>query len=334
MSRVQKPVYEYRIYEVTPSNPFVMLSGSNWRISDVLSSRLHFHNCVEIGYCWSDSGFIGLEGGDQIPFRAGDIFIIPRHVPHTTCSARGVRSLWSYLFVDFHALSAIRNERFSCDVEERAIGRCLRVRAEELPRIHFLAKTLLAECESADGEDSRAERDPNVMGEKELARRLYATSLVMELNRLNPAGTELRRVPVGDSFVLKPVLNYIHDHYAEDCGIRELSELCHLSESHFRRLFVQVMGEGPLQFVNRTRIRQACTLLDSTDESVINIAQAVGMYSISSFNRNFHTFTGVSPREYRARRSSIPGSERSVLAFRGWTAAEELPTPGEKREKI
>ena len=333
MSRPQKPVYEYRIYDVTPSNPFVLLSGSNWRISDVLSSRLHFHNCVEIGFCRSESGFIALEGGERIPFRAGDIFIIPRHVPHTTCSARGVRSLWSYLFVDFHALSAIRNERFSCDVEERAVGRCLRVRVEELPRIHFLAETLFSECESAEEEKHPAERDPNVMGEKELARRLYATSLVMELNRLNPESDELK-LPVGDSFVLKPVLNYIHDHYTETCGIRELSDLCHLSESHFRRVFVQVMGEGPLQFVNRTRIQQACTLLDSTDESILNIAQAVGMYSISSFNRNFHAFTGVSPREYRARRSSIPGSERSVLAFRGWTAAEELPVPGEKRQKI
>ena len=103
MARPSKNIIEYRIYELEPDKPFLCLSGEEWRISDVLSDRLHFHNCLEIGYCLSDSGFLGFENDVTVPFAARDIFLIPRFVPHTTCSAPGCRSRWDYLFVDLDA---------------------------------------------------------------------------------------------------------------------------------------------------------------------------------------------------------------------------------------
>ena len=105
MARNAHNVVEYRIYELPLDFPVLCLTGDSWRISDTPSNRLHFHNCLEIGFCHTDSGTITFEDG-PVPFSAGDVFIIPRHLPHTTCSTKGCKSMWSYLFVDFDALAA------------------------------------------------------------------------------------------------------------------------------------------------------------------------------------------------------------------------------------
>ncbi len=61
MSRPPRTVIEYRNYELPADFPIQMLSGENWRISDVPSGVLHFHNCLEIGLCESDGGFLGFQ---------------------------------------------------------------------------------------------------------------------------------------------------------------------------------------------------------------------------------------------------------------------------------
>lgn len=91
MSRPPRTVIEYRNYELPADFPIQMLSGENWRISDVPSGVLHFHNCLEIGLCESDGGFLGFRG-EQRAFRAGDVTIISGDVPHTTWSDPGTAS--------------------------------------------------------------------------------------------------------------------------------------------------------------------------------------------------------------------------------------------------
>ena len=96
MSRPPRTVIEYRNYELPADFPIQMLSGENWRISDVPSGVLHFHNCLEIGLCESDGGFLGFRG-EQRAFRAGDVTIISGDVPHTTWSDPGTASIVLYL---------------------------------------------------------------------------------------------------------------------------------------------------------------------------------------------------------------------------------------------
>ena len=108
----------------------------------------------------------------------------------------------------------------------------------------------------------------------------------------------------------------------EPCDAATLAGLCHLSQTHFRRLFLSCMGSTPLQFVISTRIYQACVMLLSSDEPVLSIAQAVGMPSVSSFNRNFQQVMGMSPRQYRSSTARPSPMKGSILPYRGWTLPE------------
>ena len=56
MSKPKNTVMEYRNYYLPGDFPVLVLTGGHWKISDIPSSRLHFHNCLEIGLCHSHSG--------------------------------------------------------------------------------------------------------------------------------------------------------------------------------------------------------------------------------------------------------------------------------------
>ena len=49
MSKPKNTVMEYRNYYLPADFPVLVLTGGHWKISDIPSSRLHFHNCLEIG---------------------------------------------------------------------------------------------------------------------------------------------------------------------------------------------------------------------------------------------------------------------------------------------
>ena len=75
MARPKQPVIEYRSYELPPDFPMIALTGDQWHISPVPSKRLHFHNCLEIGVCHSESGTMVL-GSEQRAFRSGFVTCI------------------------------------------------------------------------------------------------------------------------------------------------------------------------------------------------------------------------------------------------------------------
>ena len=70
MSRNHKKVVEYRNYYLPNNFPVLLLTGPKWIISPVASSTLHFHNCLELGYCHEGSGT--LEFGNGKFFLIGD----------------------------------------------------------------------------------------------------------------------------------------------------------------------------------------------------------------------------------------------------------------------
>lgn len=56
--------------------------------------------------------------------------------------------------------------------------------------------------------------------------------------------------------------------------------------------------------LDETRAEVACLLLDQTTQSINEIAEALGFADASNFSRTFRRWQGLSPREYRQRRTS------------------------------
>jgi AraC family transcriptional regulator len=72
-----------------------------------------------------------------------------------------------------------------------------------------------------------------------------------------------------------------------------------LSPFHFLRLFAQVLGVTPHQYLVRSRLRRAARLLADDQRPITDVAFDVGFGDLSNFVRTFHRAAGVSPRRFR-----------------------------------
>lgn len=100
---------------------------------------------------------------------------------------------------------------------------------------------------------------------------------------------------------LEPALRHLHTRFRDPIQTADLAALSHLSERHFTRVFRQLLGESPMRYLIRQRIRAATQDLIATDRAVGTIALESGFYDQSAFTRAFRAETGLTPAAYRRR---------------------------------
>lgn len=318
----KKTVIECRNYYLPTQFPLLVLQGENWRISDVRSSRLHFHNCLEIGYCHTDSGMMEFYG-EKVEFKEGDITIVPRNVPHTTYSSKGSRSKWSYIFLDPKSLLGeflpANWENYDLLTHEFQNYRYI-FRREEYPNLYHLLMLILKEIEEQEDNYQQSTR-ALLLSFYLLIHRVQSKRGSSNKSQSDQAST------IGSLKTLEiaPALEYIEENFAKQFSVTDLADICHWSPTHFRRVFTNIMGLAPLDYVNNTRIMKSCYLLSNTEESILAISEKVGFQSVSSYNRNFKRVLGRSPSEYRQelQRFSEMDVNPSIQEYSGWLVPPE-----------
>jgi AraC-like DNA-binding protein len=81
--------------------------------------------------------------------------------------------------------------------------------------------------------------------------------------------------------------------------VAELAKRAGASRTVFARRFVEVLGQTPLAYLASWRISLGATRLRSSDDSVLEVALAVGYESEAAFNRAFKREVGLPPARYR-----------------------------------
>ena len=109
--------------------------------------------------------------------------------------------------------------------------------------------------------------------------------------------------PTGVKGTLSPMhrqrlKDYCLFHLAEKITLDELAALCGLGRFHFLRRFKQTVGMTPHAWLLRLRLEQACALLARGKQTIAEVAQGVGFYDQSHFNRAFRHAFGVAPSAY------------------------------------
>lgn len=93
MSRKKKMKMEYRFYEVPEKCPVLALLGEKWvQNYGYQIDYLHFHNLLEIGFCYSGEGTVILKE-EELPYH-GDMFtVVPKNfrIPQIHWNIRCVR---------------------------------------------------------------------------------------------------------------------------------------------------------------------------------------------------------------------------------------------------
>jgi transcriptional regulator GlxA family with amidase domain len=105
--------------------------------------------------------------------------------------------------------------------------------------------------------------------------------------------------PIPQGSILEPLLRWMEDNTAKDLTLADIATHAGMSTRTLNRRFREQTGTTPLQWLHRTRIRQAQYLLEATSHPVDRIATQVGFGSPTAFRDRFKRVVGTSPHAYR-----------------------------------
>ena len=289
MKKKRKENVELRFYEVQKNeSALVVVEQSRERVCG--DSKLHFHNLMEIGYCKQGTGEVLFEEQSH-RYETGTITFIPENYPHIMISDVEKTDLWEYIFFDPKVVLGELYPNNPNAVREviQSINRgAAIVQAKQVVNLSQIIESILEEGREQKPYASRMIH-------------FLVGALVVEMMRLNndipyyPYETG-KKTTMGH---IATAINYVENHYQEQIKISDISKVCNMSETHFRRTFEEYINMTPADYVNFVRVQKACELLRNTDDSMDGIAIKSGFSTTSTLNRNFKKYLGVSPYQWK-----------------------------------
>ncbi len=105
--------------------------------------------------------------------------------------------------------------------------------------------------------------------------------------------------------LIKPAIDHISEHFLEnDIPMENLAELCGISYSYFKKIFVKKYSVSPKKYIINLKINNACELLKTQNHTVSQISQMCGFSDIYFFSRQFKTYMGITPTEFQKKYKS------------------------------
>lgn len=98
---------------------------------------------------------------------------------------------------------------------------------------------------------------------------------------------------------LRPVFEYIENHFASGISLQQLSQISGMSPKYFCRYFQAIVHKTPMDYLNYYRIEHACTLLCTTDSPITSIAYDCGFNDCSYFIKLFKRYKHITPKQYQ-----------------------------------
>ena len=98
---------------------------------------------------------------------------------------------------------------------------------------------------------------------------------------------------------VQTAIDYINDYLHDSLSLKTIAQTVDMSQYHLCRLFKQVTGMSPWQYVIQQRIDAAKRLLKQPKLSVTEISRSLGFSTQSQFTNFFRKHSGMSPTAYR-----------------------------------
>ena len=98
---------------------------------------------------------------------------------------------------------------------------------------------------------------------------------------------------------MESVINYIRNNYNKDLSLDEMAEQANLSPKYFCRVFKDITGRSPIEYLNWFRINRACSRLRESSDKLNSIALDCGFNDFSYFIKIFKKYRKMTPLKYR-----------------------------------
>lgn len=291
--------YIFREYRLDPAFPVAAFLRDNFNFppEPEAISWLHFHNCMELIYCYEER--IVIIENRIYSMSPGSVCIIPPNQMHNSKNAAFPDSLkphgCEYLYLDPSLLlSDFFTETYSFHAVFNQINRTLSyiVSPLENPLLCRLLFLILNEMRCSPPNLHSMVKGLTLAFWIELIRMLELPSVSCLAKR-----RELTEV--------YPAMAYIREHYAQPISIELLADVCGMSVSAFRQNFKKRVGILPNHYIDNIRLSKSLNLLTSTELGILDVALACGFNSLSNFNSHFTAKYGVTPSNWRKSQQNI-----------------------------
>ena len=221
---------------------------------------MHDHPHYEILFVLEGEGCLITPDGEK-PFSPGCLFIAPPNYPHAT------RSKISHKIISIG--ERLDNLSFMTEVYE--------TRDSEYGEAKMLAETILRYAYENEA---------------------YANACINALVRF---ALMKRTEYAKDAYsTIYRIISIMEDRYGDPhLKAGDLMRASGYAEDYIRSKFLEVTKLPPVKFLNHIRVKNAGTLLLSTELSVNEIAQKCGFLDMSYFSKTFKAHFGISPKKYK-----------------------------------
>lgn len=104
---------------------------------------------------------------------------------------------------------------------------------------------------------------------------------------------------------IENALEYIETNLKTDMKLADLSRVAGYSEYHFLRVFKEVTGLTPVDYIRKRRLSEIAREMDISERPISDIAFEYGFNSKENFTRAFKAEHHVLPTEYKAAGNSL-----------------------------
>lgn len=101
-----------------------------------------------------------------------------------------------------------------------------------------------------------------------------------------------------------PALDHIRNHFDREIKVRELAEMCFMSQSKFYLAFKQIAGVSPIEYKNGLRIARASEMIRH-GLTLERICEQLNYASPAFLRRQFKKYYGITPQELRKRHLAL-----------------------------
>ncbi len=228
-------------------------------------------------YCTHGTGWIQYKK-KEITIKAGEVFLIPKRVPHSYGSH--AENPWTIYWL--HLIGS------QCDEAVSAI-------------MNHTTKT------TKNIQAGFSEERNNIF--RQISSTLlkgYSKSNLLFANLLLPSYLATFITPKNMLQEALPVLNatdkailFMQQNTSRLITLENIAQAAHLSVSFFCRKFKQDTGYAPIEYFNHLRIQKACQLLHFTKLRINEVASRIGIDDPFYFSRLFKQQMGISPVAYK-----------------------------------
>lgn len=275
------------------------------------AERVILFHVVAAGSCW-----VALEDGERHWARAGEVIVLPYGDQHSMGSAGDAERVplgsilvpppWTEFPIIRHGAGGTRTDvvcgYLTCDdplfdPTLRALPRVFVVQPPDGPAAQWVRASIdyaLAESDST-GSPTMSTRITEVL-----------LTEVLKIHLVTAPAADRGWLGALRDPVLAPAMALLHSQPDRKWTVAELAAKVAVSKSALDERFRRILGRSPIRYLTDWRMHVAEDLLATTELGIVPVARRVGYESEEAFSRAFKRSHGLSPRDWRAARTSAP----------------------------